>query len=189
MKISAIRFAICVTFLVFLSSIAAFAQTAKPAAASPDSDQLLKNILTEVRQMRAEMQRANLYSHRSQILLERIKVEQDQSVRLTREVGEARDELDAVRHKIIRGQAEVEESTKMKNAGMMPEKDWKIMKDRLEELQQREQNLLSREAMVSAELDVSKAVLADLNKRLDDLDREISQTPNDADGQPAKKKP
>jgi hypothetical protein len=185
MKTSTMRLALCVPLLVLLTSIAAFAQTTKPSIVNADSDQLLKDILTEVRQMRAEMQRANIYSHRSQVLLERIKLEQDQIVRLTRNVSEARDQLDDVRHQITRGQTEFEESTKMKNAGMMPEKDWKIMKDRLEEFQQREQNLQAREAMVSAELDISKATLTDLNKRLDDLDREISQPVIDSN----KKKP
>ena len=64
-------------------------------------------------------------------------------------------------------------------------RSWKTMKDELEELQQRERNLLSREAMVNANLDVSKANLADLNKRLDELDREISQPATDNN----KKKP
>jgi len=186
MKTSTMRFVLCVPLLVLLISIGVFGQTTtKPSSSTADSDQLLKDILTEVRQMRTEMQRANIYSHRSQILLERIKVEQDQIVRLTRDVGEARDQLDAVRHQITRKQTEFEESTRMKNAGMMPERDWKIMKDQLEELQQREQNLQGRDAMVSTQLDVSKATLADLNKRLDDLDREVSQPSTDT----TKKKP
>src|SRR5690349_9744690 len=107
MKTSTMRLPLCVLLLVFLTSIVGFAQaTTKPSSATADSDQLLKDILTEVRQMRAEMQRANIYSHRSQVLLERIKVEQDQIVRLTRNVGETRDQLDEVRHQITRGQTE-----------------------------------------------------------------------------------
>src|SRR5882724_8570601 len=115
MKTSTMRLALCVPFLILLISMGAFGQTTtKPSTANTDSDQLLKDILTEVRQMRAEMQRANVYSHRSQVLLERIKVEQGQIVRLTHDVGDARDQLDEVRHQITRGQTEFEESTKMK---------------------------------------------------------------------------
>src|SRR5882724_8138512 len=115
MKTSTMRLALCVPIFVFLAFIVASAQTTtKPSSNNTESDQVLKDILSEVRQMRAEMQRANVYSHRSQVLLERIKVEQGQIVRLTHDVGDARDQLDEVRHQITRGQTEFEESTKMK---------------------------------------------------------------------------
>src|SRR6476661_7827175 len=98
MKTLTMRLALSVPLLIILTSIVAFAQTTtKPSSTSADSDQLLKDILIEVRQMRADLQRSNVYSHRSQVLLERIKVEQDQIARLTREVADARDQIEIVR--------------------------------------------------------------------------------------------
>ena|SRR5258708_5592474 len=186
MKTSTMRLALCIPFLVLLTSIGAFGQsTIRPSNTNADSDQLLKDILTEVRQMRTEMQRASVYSHRSQVLLERIKVEQDQIARFTREVADARDQIEIVRKQLATKQVEFDQATKKQSAGLIGPTAFGVINGQLQELQQQEQNLLSREALIGAELDVSKATLADLNKRLDELDREISQPTNDSN----KKKP
>ena len=180
MRTSAIRLILWVPFLVILTSVAMFAQTtAKQSASGTDSDPLLKDILNEVRQMRAEMQRATVYSHRSQVLLERIKVEQDQIARVTRDVADAHDQIETVRKQMARKQIEVDQAIKMKNVGALSEPALNQVTSQLEELQQREQNLLGREAMISAELDISKKTLDDLDKRLSDLDREISKSATD----------
>jgi len=185
MKKSTNRLILCVAFLVVLTSIAVFAQTTtKPSAAGSDSDQLLKDILNEVRQMRTEMQRANVYSHRSQVLLDRIKVE-DQIARYTRDIADARDQVEIVRKQLPAKQIEFDEATKRKDAGLIGPGDFGVVNGQLQELQQREQNLLNREAQISADLGTSRKSLSDLNKRLDDLDREIGQPTTD----PGKKKP
>ena len=190
MKTSTIRLILCAPFLIILLSVSMFAQTAtKPSPSTGDSDQLLKDILNEVRLMRAEMQRATVYSHRSQVLLERIKVEQDQIARLTRDVADAHDQIEAVRKQLSRKQIEGDLAVKKKDVGALSEPDLNKVTSELEELQQREQSLLSREAMVSAELDISKKTLGDLDKRLSDLDREISKPANDSGNSPPKKTP
>lgn len=80
-----------VAMVLLLTASTAFAQTA--AASHPTSEQSLEALVNEVRQLRAALQRANLAIYRSQVLLERMRFEQEQVSRLSRELNDTRDAL------------------------------------------------------------------------------------------------
>jgi DNA repair exonuclease SbcCD ATPase subunit len=148
----------------------------------------LKDILNEVRQLRADLLRLNVNAHRTQALLDRMKVQQEQVVRLTREVGNVRDELISIRNRQTRAKDAVEHLEKQKAVelvGLAGERELKAMTSELEELKQREQVLVEREPVISADLDSTRATLANLNARLDELEREIA-TPPASQWQPKK---
>jgi len=185
MKATVLRITLCLTVAICLSSLTAFGQT---SSARSDSDQTLKEILNEVRQLRADLLRLNVNAHRTQALLDRMKVQQEQVVRLTREVSNVRDELIATRGRQARVKDAVELMEKQKAAGLVGlagEKELKALNGELEELKQREQVLVEREPLVTAELDSTRATLTELNARLDELEREIA-TPPASQGQPKK---
>jgi hypothetical protein len=176
MKATVLRIALCLTAVICLSSLTAFGQA---ASVRSDSDQTLKEILNEVRHLRADLLRLNVNAHRTQALLDRMKVQQEQVVRLTREVGNVRDELIAVRNRQIRVKDAIEAMEKQKavGLGLAGEKELKALISEMEELKQREQVLVDREPLVSAELDSTRATLTELNARLDELEREIATPP------------
>ncbi|MEP7338014.1 MAG: hypothetical protein ABI977_09750, partial [Acidobacteriota bacterium] len=174
MKTTVLRIALCLTAVICLSSLTAFGQT---ASARTDSDQTLKEILNEVRQLRADLLRLNVNAHRTQALLDRMKVQQEQGVRLTREVGNVRDELISVRNRQTRVKDAIEAMEKQKAVGLVGlagERELKAMSGELEELKQREQVLVEREPALTSELDSTRATLTGLNARLDELEREIA---------------
>lgn len=178
MKTTVLRIAIWVTVLVCFSSLRALAQSSNSSSlARPDSDQILKEILNEVRQLRADLQRLNVNAHRTQALLDRMKVQQEQVVRLTREIGNVRDELLAIQHRQVRIKEALEMLEKQKNAGLVKEEEVKVAAAELEELKQREQWLMEREPQLSSELDLTRATLAQLNARLDELEQELLTPP------------
>jgi len=169
---------LCLLSLVCLTTDGVFAQTSTQSAASrADSDQVLKDILNEVRQLRADLQRLNVNAHRTQALLDRIKVQQEQVVRLNREVGNVRDELIGIRNRQTRTKDTLEMLEKQKSAGLVREEEVKAVAAELEELKQREQVLTEREPQLSAELDSTRATLMQLNARLDELEQEIATPP------------
>ncbi len=178
MKTILLRSALCLAVLTSVPSLAAFAQSSVSAnSARADSDQILKDILNEVRQLRADLQRLNVNAHRTQALLDRIKVQQEQVVRLNREVGNVRDELAGVRNRQAKIKDALELLEKQKAAGMVREEEVKAVAAELEELKQREQMLTEREPRLSAELDLARATLAQLNARLDELEQELLTPP------------
>jgi hypothetical protein len=61
----------------FIATTSAFGQTARPAEPPRDDErQVLRALLDEVRQLRLALQRANVVSHRLQVMLERIRLQQ-----------------------------------------------------------------------------------------------------------------
>jgi hypothetical protein len=57
----------------------------------------------------------------------------------------------------------------------------------VEELENREQTLAEKETLLASRLSEAEAELADLNRRLDEIDREFSQPGAREDEKPAKR--
>ena len=72
--------------------------TTKPV----DDDQTLKSLLNEVRLLRQTLQNTGLNAYRSQILLERIKISNEQVLRLARALSDIREDLDKTEQTIPR---------------------------------------------------------------------------------------
>ncbi|HZE70056.1 MAG TPA: hypothetical protein VE135_11100 [Pyrinomonadaceae bacterium] len=73
--------------LCFVSSARAQAQISKPAdSAQGERDQTLKQLLTEVRELRLAVQRATVSNTRFQMLIERVRVQQAHVDALSRQL-------------------------------------------------------------------------------------------------------
>jgi peptidoglycan hydrolase CwlO-like protein len=86
------RLLVCLFVLVactlFLTPASSFAQT-PPAT----SEQSLQELVKEVRQLRATLQRMNATVYKGQMIMERLKLHQEQVNRIERELRETRDNL------------------------------------------------------------------------------------------------
>ena len=173
MKISLPGPALCLTLIV-LTPHPAFGQSSeKPAKAPAGSEQVLKDIFNELHLLRVEMLRTSVSNYRSQILLNRMKVEHDQVAQLTRELNDIHDRIASTRGEQTRGKGGLEDLVKKKEQGMVAPEVINAMTLELETLQQREEDLLKRESQVALELDSARAKLAELDTRLNEIEREM----------------
>src|SRR5713101_4720018 len=78
---------LCLVTYCYVSPTCAQAQSNKPAESTQgDRDQTLKQLLTEVRELRLTVQRATVSSTRFQMLIERVRVQQAHVDALSRQL-------------------------------------------------------------------------------------------------------
>lgn len=144
-----------------------------------NDEQITKALLEEVRLLRQTLQRINLNAYRSQIIVERIRAQNDRVARLSRSLEDTRDEMADVqvllnqfneRAKAIEKQLQ-EESDEKRRALM--EGEYREMKYLLDTNRQKEQRLRDRETRLSEQVRAEQAKLDDFEGRLDALEREI----------------
>jgi DNA repair ATPase RecN len=90
-----------IVFTMLCSMTDTSAQTQTPLKPS-DDEQTVRALLNEVRLLRQTLQNTGLNAYRSQILLERIKITNEQVVRLTRALMEVRETLEKTESTIPR---------------------------------------------------------------------------------------
>lgn len=174
--------------LIFLTSVQATAQTNSPSTSAPASqERLLQDLVNEVHQLRVVLQRMNATSYRAQITMERLRLEQEQVVRLTRELSTLRDEIGAIRSRQVSFKQLSEDMAKQVQAGVTSDKDLKGLLLEFEASSAREQHLVERESKVVLDLDLGRAVVTELNSRLDALEKEIGTPTTDDTRQPVRK--
>ena len=186
MKTSVVCFLLCLSGIFLLVPQPVCAQS--QAALTPAPDQTLRDILAELRQLRAVVQHMNLAAFRAQVLLSRVRLEQEQVARYTREISDVRDKIVEVNGEAQKKSSALEEMTRHKEIGIRSEKDVQLIRDELEELKHREQALLDRESLLTTELNSARANLADLNRRLDALEQEMIQSATSDENQPVKRR-
>jgi hypothetical protein len=180
------RFVFCLMALIVATAYSVLPQTSERAAPTrPDSGQVLQDILKEVSLLRADLRTQNINNHRSQVLLERIRAQQDLVVRLKHDVSDIHDRLDEVRAQSEKTRLELDHWAAYMKDWPEPDReisDVKRLKQELQGLQGREQSLMQRESRLAGDLGAAETELTDLNMRLDQIDREMSQTAADAEG-------
>jgi len=164
---------ICLSPLLF--GISVHAQNSKEA----DNQQLIKALLEEVRLLRQAFQRMNLNAYRGQILIERIRAQNDKVTRLSHSLEEAHDELVEMqtsagqfneRIKAMDSRAQQEADEKLREQLVETLKEMKSM---VEVYKQREQRSRERELKLSEQLRSEQSKLDEFENRLDMLEREI----------------
>src|SRR5262245_27076757 len=75
-------------FVMFTANVC----SAQSTTARPTSEQSLQELVTEVRQLRAALQRMNAAVYKGQVMIERYKVQQESVARLSRELNEIREQ-------------------------------------------------------------------------------------------------
>jgi len=172
-----LRLIVVVLFSVCLVSIAS-GQATKPA----DDKDTLQALLREVsllRQALQTMQRMSVDTYRSQLLVDRIRVNREDVRRLTASLNETRDTLRRTQQTIptFTEQVKMEETQvqlEVDPAKRAPlEFELKRTKDALENYKSQIDPLKEREQQLSAELNKEKAELDELEGRLDLLERGI----------------
>lgn len=163
----------CFLSILFVSTV--LGQTEKPV----EENQTIRTLLSEVRQLRKTMQTTGLHAYRGQIILERIRLANEQVDRLAQKLEDARENLEKTERSIPR----MEEQSKVMETQLQQETDI-ARRARLEfEIKETKQQaerykmLLSRarerEQQLASEFQRSQARLTELESRLDLLEREI----------------
>ena len=133
----------------------------------------MQSLLDEVHQLRLAVQHISVNAYRGQVMVERLRLQHEQVDRLARE-------LDGVKKQIVEIRAEqpsakdmLEEAEKQQESGVISRTSLNKIRASVEEGNRRGQNLSERESQLAAELATERANLADLNNRLDALEREM----------------
>ena len=143
-------------------------------AQTKTSEQSLQELVTEVRQLRATLQRLNAAVYKSQVMLERVKLQQEQVTRLERELRDTRENLSDLRSHQLRITEILGRVEAGIEAGVINEKERTSLKGELEVISQREQRASSRETQLANELETERAKLNELNDKLNLLvEREL----------------
>ena|SRR5262245_58859804 len=160
--------------LLLLVGIALFitAQTtyAQSPNTQPTSEQSLADLVKEVRQLRAMLQRLN----KGQVVLERLKLEQEQVGRLNRELTNVTDTLTEIRLQKGKMQQLLPGLEKGVDAGSISDKDLIGLKAEIDACNQKEQVLLERQTRLANDLNGAQARLSGLSERLNALELELA---------------
>ena len=159
---------VCLLFLVlfFLTPENVLAQT---NTSRPTSEQSLQELVREVRQLRATIQRMNTTMYKGQVLLERLKFQQEQVGRMSRELADTRENLSEVRAGLTRLKEMLPKTEAGVDMGAKHPAELAGIKAELEHLKEREQRLTTRESQLSNDLEMERARLNELNDRLNRL--------------------
>jgi len=173
-------FVLGLVMFCFDSSIRAQAQTNKPAdSAQGDRDQTLKQLLSEVRELRLAVQRATVSNTRFQMLIERVRVQQAHADALSRQLESVRSqvaEFKATKPQMeqqIKDAEDLLDRTPDPSAHADLESRIKDGKANLGRLAQEDERLRNRETALDTELQGAQAKLNELNGQMDALMSEL----------------
>jgi predicted nucleic acid-binding Zn-ribbon protein len=139
-----------------------------------NQERIVQEILSEVRQLRVEVQRLKASAYQTQVVIERLRLQQDQVARLTREIGEVREKISETKTRQVKMNGMFEDVEKQVQSGVISQSELKRISGEIEELKQREQRLTEQESQLSVELDAERVKLITLNRRLDELGQEAA---------------
>jgi len=172
--------AVTIVTMCFAAPTRTLAQTDKPGeSAKGDSDQTLKQLLTEVRELRLAVQRATISNTRFQMVIERVRVQQAHVDALSRQfenIHSQAAEMKAAKPQMeqqIKDAEELLDRTPDPNAHADLESRIKGGKANLARLTQEEERLRNGEASLDTELQGAQAKLNELNSQLDALMSEL----------------
>lgn len=152
---------------------------AQPAPAQTNQDQILRSLLEEIRQLRRSLERTNFNTFRAQIIVERIRLQQEQLARLNQQFEELRTQ--AADNKL--NQSHIQDQIKDLDTRISQERDptsreqfvsqQKEMKFMLEQQGVWEERQSERQNQLSVQIQTEQDRLKRLNDRLDSLEREV----------------
>jgi DNA repair exonuclease SbcCD ATPase subunit len=150
--------------------------SAPPNAGGSKQDQLIQELLGEVRQLRIALQHISVNAYRGQVLVERLRLQQEQVNRLSQELNSTRNQISDLKSTQLTAKTRLDETEKQQDKGLESEQLTARYREVLEEVTRHEQRLTDREIQVAAQLEAERANLTDLNKRLDALELEMMVT-------------
>jgi predicted nucleic acid-binding Zn-ribbon protein len=145
----------------------------------PNSDPTTKALLNEVRLLRQTLQNTVLNAYRSQILLERIKINNEQIVRLSAALSDTRTQLEKTEATIPRHGEQIKLLETMITNEIDPVKkaqlefEVKDLRRAIEVYKGSVTQLREREQTQAAQLQEQQGKLAELERRLENLEEQI----------------
>ena len=180
MKISTWACALCLVAFCFIAPATTLAQNNKPGESMQvDRDQTLKQLLTEVRELRLAVQRATFSNTRFQMLIERVRVQQSHVDALSRQLENVHSQVADMKASKPRMEQQIKDAEDSldrmtdPNARADSESFIKVVKANLARLTQEDERLRSRETALDTELQAAQAKLNELNGQLDALMSEL----------------
>jgi hypothetical protein len=176
---------ICFLFLAtsIFGSFASPQTTVNNPAKTAQGEQTMQALLNEVRQLRIAIQQSNLSAYRTQVIVERMRSQQQRVDRLTERLRETRDRIANWK----RGQAEMQDELKIIEARINRatevadrahwEEQQERLKNRLASMAQENTRLQEQESQLAAQSNIEQARLAEFNDQLDALQRELETQP------------
>lgn len=166
------------SFLILLVC-AAFADPARAQTQKPSEESTLQSLLNEVRLLRETLQQINLNSYRSQIVVERMRAQNERVARTTRMLEDVREQTADLqsqarqlneRAKAIESELQQEADSKRRAQMELESRELKYALDHQKQMLER---LQERELRLTVELNTEQDRLRDLENRLETLEREI----------------
>lgn len=180
LKRSTLYCLLCFSFLWLLSPGALRAQSSnRVAETTPENQQVLQALLSEVRQLRLTLQRTNLSAFRAQIMIERLRMQQERVDRITRQVEENQNELTGSaisQSQLTERGKELESQMKLEqDAGRRTQLDaqYKELKYIMEQQTERETQLRARQTQLTSQAQAERVKLDEIESRLEALEREL----------------
>jgi len=176
---------ICLLFLtvvVFASFGRSQTATSNAKVAQGDNEQTMQALLNEVHQLRLAIQKSNLSAYHTQVIVERMRLQQQQVVRLTENLRETRDRISNVKMAQTEIQNELKKfegrlSRDNRGPDAQEEEQLETFKTRLGLMAQEEARLREIESQSAAQLQIERARLAEFDDQLDALRRELEMPP------------
>lgn len=162
--------------VLFLPQDSGAQSGASPKAGPPKQEPVIQELLGEVRQLRIALQQISVNAYRGQVLVERLRLQQEQVNRLTMELNTVRNQILEVRSNQIMAKSKLDEAEKQRDTGIASEPIVARHREALEDLKRREQRLSEQETQMSIQLETEQTNLTELNRRLDALETEMMVT-------------
>ena len=167
---------LCLVGFLYLLPTNVSAQSEKPAeTAQPDRDQTLRQLLTEVHELRLAVQRATVNNMRFQMLIERVRIQQVHVDSLSRQLENIHSQVAEIKsakpqmEQQIKDAEDLLDRTPDPNAHADLESRIKQVKANLARLSQEDERLRSRETALDTDLQAAQGKLNELNSQLDSL--------------------
>jgi hypothetical protein len=156
---------------------------AVPAFAQSAAGDTIAALLVEVRQLRIAMERAATTTPQVQLLAARLSVQNERLARVERDHDMAKRELDDLSSALVQTAMQADNLDNRAAVEANPERQRQMLQEQADakaqvaELRERELRLRAREAELAGALGTEQQHWAELNRRLDEVERAINAPP------------
>ena len=165
--------------LLALAALLIFSPQSIHAQTQKSSDQVMNELLNEVRKLGQDLRKMTANTYRTQTVFERLRLDQDQLSRATIEQGRVRAQVATIRASRVELTEKFKDLERKIQVGAIPDTELNPLRVQLAALDPREAELLTRDSQLTAEINLVQGRLDELNKRLDALERELATIGNE----------
>jgi archaellum component FlaC len=172
--------------IAFLLTVSNTGLAQNSANESPQ-DQVMRELLSEVRLLRQDLRKLSTTTYRAQTMIERLRIQQSQVNRLTTELSNVRGQLASIKSGRLELKDQIKDLQRRWDSGTIPEAELIVAKRALADMDLREPDLTVKESELAAQLMIEHENLDALNKKLDDIEHELLSLTQDDDKRPKRK--